>query len=533
MRILGVEFGAWSIKAVEMESRFRRVEILDFHEVRLPLQIIDPQAVYREAVGKLLARLPSVPEKISISLPPSQTAVRFLKIPVKQRKTVERMYRFELEDNLPLKLEDAIVEHYVQRTPEGSLVLAAVAPKKLIRAQLDWIKGTGLDPDWLTFDGMGMLNVYLSRILEKKDERPLEPLLLLDIGHVKTNIAVVHEDRLEFFRSIPWGGASVNNAIALSLGLSIEESEQLKISELRLDSDSETLEAKQQDLLIASTQAFASFITEITHAMVAYRTTYGKDIKAAEISGGTSKTWGLESFLAAALQLKVSRFHPFTGLSLKEEIRESADETRFAEALGRAQVFARKAPLLFNFRREELSKETSLLEISDFLKNPNTSLLARFAAVLALILFGHVTIARRLADQEAKLAQDDVRKVFSETFRAVPPKLRQSLTTSPTSLRKYIDTKNNEMKQRLKMAAKGREPMLNMLLSISNSFPVDVKVDVNVLQIDDRSMLMEGVLYEGDLNQVVNQLKANKNLNKVTLAREGQRFTVRGEVVGR
>ena len=38
MRILGIEFGAWSLKAVEMESRFGRVDILDFHEIRLPLR---------------------------------------------------------------------------------------------------------------------------------------------------------------------------------------------------------------------------------------------------------------------------------------------------------------------------------------------------------------------------------------------------------------------------------------------------------------------------------------------------------------
>ena len=105
MRILGIEFGTWSLKAVEMESRFRRLDVLDFHEIRLPLEILDPTATYRKAVAQLMTRLPSPPEKIVTSLPPAQTALRFLPIPLKQRKKVEKLFRFELEDTVPFKLE--------------------------------------------------------------------------------------------------------------------------------------------------------------------------------------------------------------------------------------------------------------------------------------------------------------------------------------------------------------------------------------------------------------------------------------------
>ena len=57
MRILGIEFGSWSVKAVEMESRFRRLEILDFHEVKLPLKVLEPTKVYAEATQQILAGL--------------------------------------------------------------------------------------------------------------------------------------------------------------------------------------------------------------------------------------------------------------------------------------------------------------------------------------------------------------------------------------------------------------------------------------------------------------------------------------------
>ncbi|MFM8313500.1 MAG: hypothetical protein ACKOA8_04380, partial [Deltaproteobacteria bacterium] len=69
MRILSLELGSWSVKAVEIESRFRRFEILDLHEVKLPLRIDDPATIYKEALTEILAKVPSHPEKIVASLP--------------------------------------------------------------------------------------------------------------------------------------------------------------------------------------------------------------------------------------------------------------------------------------------------------------------------------------------------------------------------------------------------------------------------------------------------------------------------------
>lgn len=531
MRILGIEFGTWSIKAVEIESRFRRVDILEFHEVRLPLQMLDPVAAYKAAVEQLIARLPSHPEKIATSVPPSQTALRFLQVPVKQRKTVEKMYRFELEDNIPFKLEDALVEHYVTRMGEGSLVFAAVAPKKHVQSHLEWLKAIGIDPDWLTFDGMGIIDLYLQKGIEKKQFSP-EPVMLLDLGHLKTNISILHENRLEQFRSISWGGAAITQSLALGLGVTVEEGEAFKMNDLRLDLNLEDATSEQQDMVVAATQAFTPLIAELTNSVVAYRTKYGKEIGRILITGGTSKVWGIDNVLSSSLNLPVEKFSPFEGLTMKEDLRE-ADETRFGEALGRAFVFPRKAPLLFNFRKQELSKETSLSDVGAVLKDPNILRLMKYAGVLTAMLFIHVFVAQELADSETKAATEDLRKTFQSTFSSVPQKLRNSLTSNPNDLKKYIATKNKELDQKLKMLSKTRTPMLSLVLSVSNAFPATVKVDVNSLQLDDRNFNLEGVLYQGTLEAVTAGLKANKQLANVTLQQNGQRFTYHGEVVGR
>lgn len=534
MRILGVEFGTWSLKAVEMESRFRKVDILDFHEVRLPLQIEDATATYKAAISQLMARLPSHPEKIVTSIPAAQTALRFLPIPIKQRKQVEKTFRFELEDNVPFKLDDAIVEHHVSRTKDGSLVFAAIAPKKFVSNHVAWLNSVGIDPDWLTFEGMGLINLYLSQFADRnKDEAgPDGPVLVMDIGHLKTNIAIFDQDRLQLFRSVAWGGSNITQSIALGLNVAPDEAERYKMNDLKLDANAAEAKGEARELLNAAAEAFSPFVADINHSLVAYRNIYRQEVSSILLSGGTSKAWGIENYLKRNLGLTCRFFHPFQGMSLKEE-QKDADEYRFGEPLGRALVFARKAGLLFNFRQQEVGKGTSLTEVTTFLKDPNVTRLLQFAGVLAVVLFVHVFWAGILAESERKAAIEELRKAFTQTFPTVPTKQKLSLTASPKELKKFIDQKNQELEQKIKMVSKARVPMMSLVRGISESFPADLKVDVNTLQLDDRTFMMDGVLYAGDLNKVTEALKKLPSLNNVALQRDGQRFSFRGEIVGR
>jgi len=529
MRILGMEFGAWSLKAVEMESRFGRMDILDLHEVKIPLQTQDFTSAYKSAVETLMAKLPSHPEKIVTSLPPIHTALRFLQLPIKKRKKVEHSFRFELEDNVPLKLEDCIVEHHVTITKEGSLVFAAIAPKKHIQSHVDWLNGVGIDPDWLTFEGMGIINAFLSAQSAKKAQDKITgPVLLLDIGHAKTNLSIIHEGQLKFFRSLGWGGLSITQAISTSLVLSLEAAEEKKIQDLKLNEDS----PETEELRSAAVGAFASFLPDISHCQVTFRSLFHQEVTSVLVTGGTAKTPGIDVFIQKQLDKPVSFFKPFQELNLGREI-ELSEEMRFGEPLGRAHVFSRKSALLFNFRQQEVAKSTSLTAISTFLKNPNVVLLLRYAAILAVILFLHVTVSKYFADKEARTANEELKKVFGETFRNVPTKLKTSLTSDPAELKKFIDQKNNEVEQKLRMLSKARTPVISIIKSLSDSFPSNIKVDVNSISLDDRSFTLEGVLYEGTLDSVTTNLKKINVFNNVTLAQDGQRFTYKGEVVAR
>ncbi len=532
MRILGIEFGGWSLKAVEMESRFRRIEVLDLHEVKLPLQSLDPAAAYKKAVDELLARLPSHPEKIVTSLPAAQTALRFLQVPLKQAKKVEQSFKFDLEDNVPFKLDDSIVEHHLYPTKEGHIVFAAMAPRRHIQTHLEWLKNVGIDPDWLTFEGMGIVNVYLASLQVPDAVKPLGPVLLMDIGHVKTNIAVLDQDRLVLFRSLNWGGSAITQAIASTLGVSLEEAEAKKIKDLRLDEDSTVDTQEAEDMIGATGRAFASFFSELSHSLGGFRSQYKMEITKIFLTGGTAKLRGIDEFISNGVGIPASFFRPFTTVSFAREV-DVSHEMQFGEPLGRALVFGRKSGLLFNFRKDDMAKGTELKGVTTLLKDPDVIKLAGYAGLLAGVLFLGIFVLGYLAQEEAHKSNEELRKVFSDTFHSVNSKMRTTLLSDPKSLKKFIDQKNNELTQRLKMVSKNRTPMMGLVRAVSDSFPPDVKVDVNTLSLDDRTMKLEGVLYEGNLDRVTEALKKVSSFNNITLERNDQRFTYKGEVVGR
>lgn len=529
MRILAIDLGSWSVKAVEMESRFRRLDILDFHEVRLPLEKKEPTPVYKHAVEQLLSKLPSHPERIICAMPPSQVALRVMNFPIKQRKKVEQMFRFELEDNVPFKLDDSIIEHTVFKVKDGSLVVAGISPKPLIQKHLDWLKLIGIDADWLTFDGMGVLNIALeTETALEEEQRATGPVLLLDIGHTKTTLSVMDQRTTKFFRTISWGGANLTQVIAMNQGVPVEKAQELKEQILSLTTHSEN----KDDLIASAVQAMNPFLTELNHSIASYRNTHKQEISTISILGGTSKMGGIEDYIQNKTGFPTTRLKPFSLLDVKEELKKY-DQARFAESWGRGLALGRKAVFLFNFRKEELAKQTSLTEVKDFFGNPHIIRLAQYLGILALILFTHVNFASYFAEKETTAANEELKKVFQDTFRTVPQKLRGGLLSNPEQLRKFIEQKNHELEQKLKMLSKGKTPVIGIVRQISDAFPKTVRVDVNTLQFDDRSLLIEGVLYEGELTPVTESLKKLAVFSEVTLQQEGSRFSYRGKVVGR
>ncbi|HAR42279.1 MAG TPA: hypothetical protein DCS07_06560, partial [Bdellovibrionales bacterium] len=102
MKILGVDIGSKSIKAVELDSSFGRYEIRDYHEIPL-----EPGEQTSSALSRLVHALPRRPDRVVTALRTGVVTFRNLDLPAKNKKVLMAAIGFELEDDLPFPLDQS------------------------------------------------------------------------------------------------------------------------------------------------------------------------------------------------------------------------------------------------------------------------------------------------------------------------------------------------------------------------------------------------------------------------------------------
>src|SRR4051812_31648336 len=133
MRILGIDCGSSSIKAVEMDSAFGRYDIHDYHEL-----VLEPGTPVEEGVSKLLKNLPKPPDKTVVSLKSGQSTFRNLSLPTRDKKAIHAGVTFELEDDLPFPASESVHDFAIlSQSKQGSVVHVAATLNRHIATQIE------------------------------------------------------------------------------------------------------------------------------------------------------------------------------------------------------------------------------------------------------------------------------------------------------------------------------------------------------------------------------------------------------------
>ncbi|MBC7385216.1 MAG: hypothetical protein H7301_03515, partial [Cryobacterium sp.] len=102
MRILGLDIGSTSVKAVEVDTAFGRFEIHEYHEVR-----VNPGESAIGVAGGLVRSLPKSPDRVIVPLRANRVTLRNLKLPTRDKKAIAASVNFEMEDDLPFEADQA------------------------------------------------------------------------------------------------------------------------------------------------------------------------------------------------------------------------------------------------------------------------------------------------------------------------------------------------------------------------------------------------------------------------------------------
>lgn len=278
---------------------------------------------------------------VSCSLPEQKTYLRMIQLDKTNKENIKEAVSWEIEANIPITVEESYFDWQIvspleineKTAPDHFDLLVSVAPKDLVDSYSSTLSKAGLIP--FSFEPESLA---ISRSLIKGEFSP-EPLLIVDMGQVRTSFLIYAGRALRFTSSIKISGDAITEVITRDLKVSKNEAERLK-RDVGLDRDVDP----------NVFEAVISIMTDLKEQLEKYMDFY-KDhvshthdgdggISKVLLSGGGASMRGLEKYLAITLNVPVEIGNPWVNIlggkikSLPELPYE--ESVRYATALGLA-----------------------------------------------------------------------------------------------------------------------------------------------------------------------------------------------------
>lgn len=414
VKSVGIDPGEFEAKLVELDGSYRkaRLSFLALKPVAWDAEG-DAHAASLEAVKD--ASFPH--QNMTLGFPCRETVLRTLSVPFKGKDELRKVIKFEAEGAIHSHSVDEMVVdfHVIEEEDDGTRVLAAAVPKAPLRAMLQALEASGIDPEVVDLDTMGLYRAAhwcgAFEPLEggaagdasdheeqagadeaaSGDElvpRSAPTRLVFDIGARSTRILVVTDGRLRDMRALRSGVLSIAEEIAESTGASprdahaamleslvsgedyvpVDESEAADVAadddrgregEDRTEGAAEKLPDAARTPIPHDVVAAARdrFLARLRREVVRFLTAIPDmdDLEVAWLCGGGSMIPGVAEMLEQALECPTRRLDVLAKLSHDLDPDEAARVSpRIVTAVGLA-LGRLGGPAGLDFRREDLA----------------------------------------------------------------------------------------------------------------------------------------------------------------------------------
>lgn len=328
-RVFTVDLGAWSVKLAVASPGLRGATLLNVVERQVPPGDEPAEVRAKAVLAALVEELRLKSELGYIGVPGDQVFTQVLEFGFKnlRRAELEKAVGGELEGVVPLDLEDMVYTFEpLPPAPPAAPPMGAEAARGRVAPPLDGMRVltyamkreraeqlVALGKE-CGYDARGVLACggAAVRLVERTPSlvraRAEGPVAVIDIGHERTDIAVVANGKAVFSRSIARAGKQVTDAISRTWRLPWEDAERAKHSDGFIASQAEpaTSEAwsKIHQALIGELQPFAR---DLRQTLAACRARTGFTAGAVLLVGGGARLRGLGSFLTEQLGIPAWR----------------------------------------------------------------------------------------------------------------------------------------------------------------------------------------------------------------------------------
>jgi type IV pilus assembly protein PilM len=470
MRILGIDVGTASIKAVELDSAFGRYEIHDYYE-----HPIEPGADLVVALARLMQALPKQPDRIAIALKTGEVTFRNLRLPTRDRKSIQAGVGFELDDDLPFPLESAAYDYSIlSQTKQGTHLHVAATLRTHLAGVINSWRTAGIDVDLITTESWAY-RTLMNRVVSQSQQN--EPVILAQIGHEHTTLHVHWNGAPVLAREVSWGGRDFTDAISKKYGLTRAQAEQAKLDHgfvvsMGGQADITPEQAEFSETLLATLQGL---IVELRQVELTCKSITHKPPGEIYLAGGSSLLPGLSKVLEESMRTPTRNLQALSSIATSGVTYSEHTDAVFplAAAAALCMVGPERATAV-NFRKGEFGKLGSQRDFSlAALRRP---LLALGAIGACLML--SLAVQSSAYHSQLKELDSQLEKSMKTFFGPMSATQVRNYLFSPGLLKKSLDKELTKERDLAKLAAPNPRSPLDFLQSLSSIVPRTIVTDL-------------------------------------------------------
>jgi hypothetical protein len=327
---------------------------------------------------------------------------------------------------------------------------------------------------------------------------PAENCLLIDIGHLRTNVALISQGRTLAGRTLSFGGHHLTEALRVAFHLSYNEAESLKISQGRLPDAERGVSGSDKiaSLLQVAIEPLGYALRQMADGLES-RT--GVSPSRVFLCGGSSRLQHIDAYVATLLGIPVQPL----GLSEHADFANAGFSPE-AEALGTLAVgtaFEQGRRQTLNLRQGRLALKTTQSVFRDKL----VPLVASIILMLTFAAGGATSTIYALRREESEL-----KKQLSSATKRV---FGEAVSNPQTVLRRLRDVTKGEGSAVPEMTA------VDILVLLSSSFPSaeEAKLDLSRLEIKSGKTDVAGMAdSQRAVGQIVEKLRGAECISEVS-----------------
>lgn len=507
---VGIDIGAYSIKIAEVEATSKSYVIRRLAEYPLSIDLTkDKKVEIIDTLRTLFGQYDLENTQFIFSIPQKFVSSRLLQLPFRERFKVQRAIVSQLEDELPFSQEDAIFDAKIVRfAGKGAEIFAMAVPKERVGEALDLAHDCGVDPLYISTSGSGINNLF-----ERWAEPPIEGLtpeqeipsarpadIVLNIGHLNTEILVYSEGILLNMRSLDWGAKNMADSIGSKYGLNhVQAMRELQSKGfVMLDKSQGT---REQIVFSEAIEAgIHQLVNELRLVMLEMQSELNLQWTKGILIGGASQLKNLGAYLTQSFEIPFNRYKQFDHHPAVAAETNVHLELVTATAVGLAlEGLRRPRNPATNFLKGEFAQQSQFLEML-WEKWGYTAQLAGVAFVV-LLTYGLIRESLSL-----RLMDDSDRVLRSQAEAVAGIKSRQA---SPSRIRKFIANQEKLDRSRKQAEKVVRlNSAMDILNLISAALPAGqtVPLEIKRVSIDNESAEIHG--YTNNANDRSAVLKA-------------------------